>query len=36
VLRILLAGAALVALLWKVDILWVVLIGTIISIAVLR
>ena len=36
VLRILLAGAAWVALLRKVDILWVVLIGTIISIAVLR
>jgi chromate transporter len=35
VLRILLSGAALVALILKVDILWVVLVGTVISLIVL-
>lgn len=36
ILRLILAGAALVALLLKVDILWVVVIGTIISVLALR
>lgn len=34
--RLILAGAAFLALLWKVDILWVVVIGTILSVLVLR